>query len=60
MFQGYASLIKPANKYSQDSGIEEDDISAPRIVVVRIIDVLFEDQLCSLVYLHELNHDTGA
>ena len=29
----------------------------PRVVLIRMMDVLFEDQMCSLVYIKELNSD---
>ena len=51
-------VSKPANKYEEvDDSAEE---KAPRLVMIRVMDVLFEDQLCSLVYMRELNNENNA
>ena len=52
-------MSKPANKYETTDEAEdgEEVEKAPRVVLIRIMDVLFGDQMCSLVYMKELNSE---
>ena len=52
-------VSKPANKYETTNENEdgEEEEKAPGVVLIRIMDVLFNDQMCSLIYIKELNSD---
>ena len=44
-----------ANRYEQEHSSEDDDLSqVERTVEVKVLDILFNNQLCALVYVRDV------